>query len=174
MTLNPNTDDETRDWIADETLALEGATVTRVRTHTSGDDVGYAVQVRPDTHEEPLIAELRADTRGDVAIPEEGDRVLVAYRLNGRPVVVGTRYTQDDSIPDFEEGERVLSHTASDAYIRFHSDGTLTVSGDGGNTIELQTDGAIVCNGGSTRPITDVDFANKTVTRASDVYLASN
>lgn len=182
--MNPNTDDDVQQWRGD--ITLEWATVETVPTHDGGSDGAHAVEITLDWFDEPEKAEVAIGLTGDVLMPEEGDRVIVGYREDERPIVLGGRYLLGDSIPAFQAGERVVGHPASDSHVRFHADGTLTVSGDGGNTVELQSDGSVVINGGSTAPVTDVTVSTTTdsdghvtsvsltKTRGADVYLPSN
>lgn len=58
------------------------------------------------TEGRPTNAAVLVDDRGDIALPSEGDMVLVA-RFKGRtPIVVGTYYTQQSQIPGGADGER--------------------------------------------------------------------
>lgn len=170
--MNPYADND-RDWSGGEIVGLEGATVITAPDHSSGDNVNHAIEVKPYTFDEPTPADVRVDQRGDVLIPTEGSRVIIGYRVNGRPLVLGSRYSSDDTIPDYQAGERVIGHPLTNSHVRLAADGTIHVEGDGGNTVELQPNGDVVINGGATLPVTDVDFTNETVTRADGVYLPS-
>jgi len=168
--LNPFTDDG-RGSVTDSLLALEGGTVTQAPDHTPGDDVQHHVEVQLDMFEGAVIAEVLVDQRGDVAIPAEGDRVLVGFRVNGRPVVLGTRYGEGDDIPQYEAGERVIGHPETDSYVRLANDGTIYV----------ESDGEVVVNDGEARPIVDVETSSDgdghvtsiDVTRADGVFVPS-
>lgn len=160
-------------------VGYEAATVTTVPSHTAGDGTSHAIMVVPDGHDSPRSAEVPVDQHGDVSLPQEGDPVYVGYKRNGRTIVLGTRYGEDDSIPAFEEGERVIGHPLSDSHVRFAADGTLHVEGDDGNTIELRPDGTIVVNDGSNNPVTDIETSTDSdghvtsisVTKSDDVYV---
>jgi len=82
---------------------------------------------------------------GDVEIPTEGSRVLIAYRPNERAVVIGQRYQKGDSVPPYKPGERVIGHPTTDSTIRMNEDGSVTITNDAESTITLQKDGAITC-----------------------------
>lgn len=169
--MNPQDQQKPREWLLSEIIALEEGRVLTVPTHTSGDSIGHAVEVATEFLDEPQIAEVGVGEVGDVCLPAEGDDVIVGYRLDGAPFVLGTRYQVGDTIPEFEPGERVIGHPASSSHIRLATDGTVTISGDGGNTIELAPNGNTIINGGGVKPITQVDFTNETVTRAADVLV---
>lgn len=171
--MNPQDTDEQQSRMSNF-VTVETGRVKTVPTHTAGDSIAHAVEVETSTSEEPEIAEVSPDTLGDVALPTEGDDVIIGTKLNGDRQVLGVRYSKDDTIPPFEEGVRVVGHPTSDSRVRFEKDGTVVVHGQGGSKVELATDGSVTVNEGSTAPVTDVDFANETVTRASNVYVPSN
>jgi hypothetical protein len=181
MTLNPQNDDNAG-YIDESIVGVEGAYVTETQPHDAGDDVDHAVEVVPETFSGPTVAEILVDLRGDVCVPTEGDWVLVAYRTNGRPVVLGTRYGDNDNIPEFEPGERVVGHPETDSYVRLANDGSILVEADDGTTIECTSDGDIVLNEGQTAPIVDITTTTDSdghvtsidVTRADGVFVPSN
>lgn len=174
MTMNPNERGSTRSWTEHGFTSVEEAEVLTVPTHTSSDSVGHVVEVDADVFSEPQIVQVAASTTGDVELPAEGDTVLVGYRDDGNPQVLGTQYTDGSNVPVFEAGERVVGHPATSTEIRFQTDGTVHVEVENGPTLDLQPNGDVVIDSGSTRPVTEVDFVNETVTRASNVYLNSN
>jgi len=171
MGLNPssnNTDGE--QWKDANTIGAEGAVVTRATSHTAGDSVSHEVYVQPDTMETDVLADVGINQTGDVQIPTEGSRVMIAYRVTERPFVVAQRYQESDVVPDYEPGERVIGHPLSDAHVRLAADGTIHVVGDGD----------VVINDGNTQAITDVTaggtnaeggITSLDVTRSSSVYL---
>lgn len=152
-------------------VGLETARVVTAPSHEDGDGGCHAVEVTPEMMDESVIADVRVGQVGDVAIPSEGSKVIIGYRVNGRPIVLGQRYSENDDIPDYESGERVIGHPLSDARVRLASDGTVHVEGDG----------EVVVNGGSARPVTDVSASTDSdgnvtdisLTRADGVYLPS-
>jgi len=180
MSLNPSSSDDNREWKDDSAIGLEGAEVTRSPSHTQGDNKSHAVYVLPDTMEQDLLADVAVGLTGDTQIPQEGSRVVIGYRVNERPLVLGQRYRESDSVPDFEPGERVIGHPLSGSYIKLAKDGSVTVKGNNGNKIRLQKNGNVVINGGSTQAITDVTIASTNeyggatslaITRSPSVYL---
>ncbi len=179
MGLNPTIREQDTTWKDNNTIGVEGAEVTRTQTHTQGDDVGHAVYVKPDTLDRDVLADVATAQTGDVYIPEEGSRVIIGYRVNERPIVLGQRYQIDDTIPEFEPGERVIGHPLSNSHIRLAKDGSITVKGDGGNTIELASDGSVTINGGSANPVTDVTTSTDadghvtsiSLTKSSNIYI---
>jgi len=180
MGLNPANNNETTSWKDEKRVGVEGAEVIRTSSHSKGDNVGHVVYVKPDLLDRTLPADVAVTQTGDITIPEEGSRVIIAFRPNERPVVLGQRYKQDDTIPEFEPGERVIGHPLSESHIRLAKDGSITIEGDGGNTIKLASDGSVTINDGSTQAIKDVqaDGTNSNggitsldITRSNDVYL---
>lgn len=178
MSLNPN-ETLNSDTETDEIIGLEGGIVTIAKAHSGGDGVGHHVEVKPDTLESPIPAEVKTTQNGDIAIPTEGDRVLIGYRITGRAIILGTRYGADDTIPDYKPGERVIGHPLSNAHIRLADDGSIRVEGDSGNTIEMKSDGTVVVNGGSNNPITslsttkdaDGHVTDVSTTKSTDIFV---
>lgn len=166
--MNPLANNDIQTWKNGQNTAFEEATVFTVPTHTASDDVGHVIEVVSDTMDEPQIAEVPTPQSGDVCLPSEGDDVIIGYQTNGTAQVIGTQYENASNIPTFEEGERVVGHPASNAHVRFKVDGTVHIEGDAGNTVELQTDGTIVINGGTEQPVTDV-----TTTKDADGHVTS-
>lgn len=167
--MNPSDNDDIQQWKGGQNTVLEEATVFTVPTHTSSDDVGHIIEIVSDTIDEPQPAEVVASQSGDVCLPSEGDTVIVGHRLNGRPQVLGTQYEDANNIPAFEEGERVIGHPASSTHVRFRTDGSVLVDGANGNSIELQADGDIVINGGTTAPIIDISTTKDADGHVTDV-----
>jgi hypothetical protein len=179
--MNPhNSGDNGRGWLGGEIIGLEEATVVTSPLNDSSS-VPHRVEVKPFTLDEPMLADVRIAQSGDVSLPTEETRVIIGYRLNGQPVVLGGQYTEGDTLPDVAEGERIIGHSASQSHIKFAQDGSITVKGDGGNTVELSVDGAVVVNGGDTEPVTDVETTENadgyvtdvSLMRADGVYLPS-
>jgi len=169
--MNPKDNSNARSWASNNLLTLESGTVTRAPANTPSDGDGHGVQVTTEFRDEPFTAIVRVDQIGDAYIPQEGDEILVGYQLDGTPTILGSLYTRDDEEPYFEPGERVVGHPATDSHIRIAQDGTVMVNGQGGSTIKLHTDGTVSINGGNTRPVTDVDFTNETVTRSDGIFV---
>jgi hypothetical protein len=168
MGLNPANNDRGTAWKDHNAIGVESAEVIRTQSHTQGDNVSHVVYVKPSTINETIPADVNANQVGDVQIPTEGSRVTIAYRPNERPLVVGQRYKDDNTVPEFEPGERVIGHPLSEAHIRLAEDGSITIKGDGGNTVELASDGSVTVNEGSKNPITEI-----TTTSDSDGHITS-
>lgn len=169
--MNPQNNDNPRSWASDGLMALESGTVTRSPSNTPSDDNGHGVQVTTEFRDEPFTATVRVDQVGDANIPQEGDEVLIGYQLDGTPTVLGSLYTRGNEEPYFRPGERVVGHPPTDSHIRIAQDGSVVVNGPDGSTIECHTDGTVSINDGNTAPVTDVDFANETVTRSNGVFV---
>jgi hypothetical protein len=135
-------------------------TTARVTSTPTYDDTvdGYTVEVTTPTFQadnaSPQTAIIVPAAHGSVPLPAEGARVLVV-ELPRRAYVLGAFPHENDGQPRVgaEQGERVIGTGGSDAHIR------LTPSGD------------VIINGGDTRPIIDVDFANQTVSRSPNVFV---
>jgi len=118
---------------------------------------------------------------GDVSIPTEGSRVIIGYRVNARPLVLGSRYSANDTVPEYEPGERIIGHPTSNSYIHLDNDGGVHIVGENGNSVTMQSNGDVVINDGNTQPVTDVSTSTDadghvtsiSLTRASGVYLPS-
>lgn len=182
--MNPHEDDERDSWRYPDIERIEGGVVTTVNEHVEGDNIAHEIWVKPDSYEGDLTTEMVVGATGDVLIPEEGQRVLLAHRTDAKPIILGVRYQEgeeNDDVPPFKEGERRVGHPASDSYVRFLTDGSMVVNGHNGNKIELKADGTVVINEGTTQPIMDIsfgtdsdgDYTSHTITRADNVYLPS-
>jgi hypothetical protein len=176
MSLNPQS---RRDGTDERTEGIEGGTVTTVEPHDTGDERSHECWVKPDSFEGDVRAEILSPAHGSVTIPEEGERVLVIHRRDDDPMIIGSRYEEDETIPAYDPGERIVSHAASDSHVYFRVDGSILVSGHNGNTIELKADGSIVLNGGTNNPVTDVSTTTDSdghvtsisLTKSSDIYI---
>jgi hypothetical protein len=179
--MNPFSDSDDDDWLASDIIALEEATVVTAKPHASGDDIGHHVEVKAYAQAESETASVAIGSLGSTAIPEEGDTVIVGHRRDGRPIVVAATYNDEDTVPEYEPGERRVGHPASNSYVRLKTDGSVVVNGENGNEIVLEADGTITLNGGSTAPVTDVSTTTDadghvtgvSVTRADDVFVPS-
>lgn len=100
----------------------------------------YSVE-QNDTVGSPNVAPVIADNIGDVTLPSEGDIVAVGHLRGGKPIVLGTIYSRQDSPPSYESDEKVLGHDATDTAIRYAADGTLSFTTDADSRhIEAETD----------------------------------
>jgi len=197
MGLNPTESGNPDDWRDETTIGLEGATVINTQTHREGDNISHEIYVRPDTMDTDVVADVGINQTGDVQIPQEGSRVIIGYRANERPIVVGQRYSANETIPEFEPGERVIGHPLSDSNIRLATNGSVTVTDDDGTTITLDgageitlstsdgttvsiANGDVVINGGTTQAVTDVTpgetndnggITSLSVSRSPSVYV---
>jgi len=163
-----------------ELASIERGVVTTVKPHQSGDDVAHHVFVRTEYHTPDDPAIVMANTRGDVQLPDVGDRVLVAYRSDDQPVVLGTLYARTDTVPPYDVGERVVGHPASDAEVRLSPSGTVVVEASDGTTVEVASNGTVSVNGGSTGVVTDVSAESRNsyngitqldITRSNDLFV---
>ena len=163
---------QTSEWRDVNAVGIETARVERSPTRSDSNDNQHVVYIKNATLEQSTKADVGVTQTGDVQIPEEGSRVVIAYRPNERPIVLNQLYTANDSLPNFEPGERIVSHPLSDGYVKLSKDGT----------IEVNADSDVVINGGSTKAVTDVtiDSTNSEggatslkVHRSSSVYLPS-
>lgn len=153
--------------------------VTSAPSHTAGDNIKHHVTVSPDFTESEFPAEVGIMAQGDVSVPTEGTPVYLAMQPDGRAIVLGERYNRDDTIPDYEAGQRRVGHPLTDSHIELQADGTVHIENDAGTTVELQPDGDVVIDGGTERPVTDVSTSTDadghvtgiTLTRSSNVYI---
>lgn len=146
--MNPNdTRERAQPWLDAEFVAFEGASVTDAPEHVDGDSVAHHVELTADHYEEPITAEVPVGLYGDVALPQEGDRVLAGYRRNGRAVVLGVRYQSPDDIPPYEAGERIVGHPTTASRVHLENDGTLTVHADSGSQVTIDPEGRVLVDG---------------------------
>ena len=170
MGLNPNSSDSDGDYRDLNAIGVEGATVIETPSDTTSTGNGHSISVVPDTLSEPITADVAVSQSGDAHLPKPNTRVIIAYRPSEQPIVLGTRYTIDETVPDVAPGERVIGHPDSDGFIRFTADGTIEISGDAD----------VVINGGNKQAITDVQASGTNaeggitgldITRSDSVYL---
>ena len=170
MGLNPTRDETSDDYRDLNAIGVEGATVVQTPDDMTSSGNGHGVKVIPDTMDDAITADVIVSQKGDAHIPEQNSRVIIAYRPSEQPVVLGQRYSVDDSIPDVQPGERVVSHPTSDATIRYTTDGAIKITGDSD----------VVINDGNKQAVTNVEASGTnehggitgiTVTRSSSVYL---
>lgn len=153
--------------------------VTSAPSHTSGDDIKHHVVVSPDFTDASFPAEVGIMAKGDVSVPTEGTPVYLAMRPDGRALILGERYQLEDTIPEYESGERRVGHPLSNSHIELQADGTVHIENDAGTTVELQPDGDVVIDGGTNNPVTDVSTTTNadgyvtdvSTTKSSTVYL---
>lgn len=127
----------------------------------------------------PMPAFVTAATNGDVAVPEEGDFVVIGYLRGRRPVVIGAAYTEFNRAPDYSTGQRTIGNESGS--ITVEDDGTTVVDANG-TTVEVKPNGDVVIDGGSTQPVTDVETTTDadghvtsiSISRADGVYVPSN
>lgn len=178
--MNPfsNNDSNKQSYLKNKTLAFEPATVITVKKHTEGDDISHIAEVKSAFMDKPQQAYILHDLVGDIIIPSEGDNVIIAYQRNGEPIVVGSQYSDDDTLPPFEEGERVVGHPITDALIRLNKNGEVIIEGDQGNAVHLADDGSIYINGGTNHPITSISTSTSngyvtsvSTTKSSDIFI---
>jgi hypothetical protein len=100
--------------------------------------------------------EIQTRQSGDYAVPPEGAIVHVRNRSSGLPTVVAAPYESETDVPDLEPGERRIGHPNSDAHVDLLDDGTVSVAGDDGTTVEIHPDGTVSIDDGTQGIVTDV------------------
>lgn len=155
--MNPHEDDERDSWRYPDIERIEGGVVTTVNEHVKGDDVAHEVWVKPDSYEGDLTTEMVVGATGDVLMPEEGQRVLLAHRTDAKPIILAARYQEgkeNDDVPPFKEGERRIGHPTTDAHVRYRVDDTLVVASHHGNSdlkddkpdLDVKDDDSLILN----------------------------
>ncbi len=179
MGLNPTT--EKADQRFNDIIGLAEATVIDANAHTQGDGNGHYVLVEGDMFEGQEYAEVLVTQKGDTNVPTQGDGVIVGYRRNGEAIVLGRRYSFDETVPDFVPGERRISAEGTDSNVTIAPDGTITLTAHG-TTVQIDTNGDVIVDDGSTQAITNVEAANTNsyggitsldITRSPSVYIPS-
>jgi hypothetical protein len=144
MGLNPSTTEtHARSSTTEAIVGFDVVTVTSVRENTAANSVEHAIKVESDYFDGTTTAEVPVTHEGDVAIPKQGDRVIIGYRREGQPLVVGGRYTPDAKLPPYKAGERRISPSAANSFLKFNADGTVLLADESGHGIKLQNDGTI-------------------------------
>lgn len=145
--MNPHANQTRRRGIDPTRLGLESMVVTQANKHVLGDDVGHHVEVAPDLFSTSMTAEVLTTQAGDIYLPTEGDTVVVGYRTDDTPVVLGSHYPQEYQLPEFKPGERRIGHPPSDSYIRLKQNGTIQIQhdtpADKTAVIRFQQDGGV-------------------------------
>ena len=178
MGLNPQSSE---DSTAVDRLDVFVGTVVSVPTETGPTGSQHTISVSPEHSDSEVPAIVTESTHGDAHLPTVGTSVLCLVAMTGSVYVIQRTYRTEDSVATTVPGERRLSHPLSDSHITFHEDGTLTVNGDSGTTVTIESNGDVVINGGSTAPITDIqtttdgdgDITSIDVTRADGVFVPS-
>ncbi|QGA82760.1 hypothetical protein [Halomicrobium sp. LC1Hm] len=168
MSTNPHRKtDRSQNRVAD----LVSTSVGRVTSTPSVDDDTpiHHVEVRNERYPEGKSAVVIPQAHGEGYLPPEGSTVLLTRIDRTTPVVVGPYYHAGSETPALEPGERVVSHPTSDARVKFHNDGAISIDGDE----------PVYINGGMRRPVVDVQTTTDadghvidiTLERADNVYL---
>jgi hypothetical protein len=129
--MNPQDNTATTVPNSTEIGTLELMRVTTANAHqTPTDQIEHHVQVQRSLFEEPQTAVVMPTQIGDIYVPQEGDLVIVGHRTDGPPVILGSYYSADYSLPLYKPGERRIGHPASDSYIRLKQNGTIQIQHD--------------------------------------------
>ncbi|WP_423751091.1 hypothetical protein [Salinirarus marinus] len=158
MTRNPHGHAQSVGRFNREMAFAERGTVVSVKAHQQGDDVRHHVQVRADSTGQDSAAIVTTQMVGDAHIPSVGDRVLMIRRRDGVPVVIGVLYSESDSPPEYDPGERVIGVPDSDAEVRLKPNGNAIVQAHG-HSLEIESDGIHV-DGGDRGAVVDVSAAS--------------
>lgn len=113
MSFNPFEDADEKTRRTEDREGLELATVVDAPSDAN-HQVAIEVMTETgflDTATRPTNASAVVPKRGDVAVPSEGDMVLVARLKSRKPVVVGTVYDDGNEVRDYGPDER---HVGSD------------------------------------------------------------
>lgn len=102
MASNPFVDNEQKSRRHSDDFALDLARVKRVE---DDDDHQAVVEIVSTDTEAPAKLPATVSHTGDVALPSEGDMVVVGYARGQKPVVIGTVYTRQDN-PQYGADER--------------------------------------------------------------------
>lgn len=139
--VNPFADAKKQARSTAEAAALDFCEVVEVQSnagHTA------RVSIKGDRGNSRVVSAI-VPTDGDVSVPQKGDIVAVGYAKGNKPVVLGTVYTADDDIPQYEAGERVLGAPGTSAQIKFNADGSIDI--DGADGAAIRTNGTNVSGG---------------------------
>lgn len=80
----------------------------------------------------PVPAEVAVENIGEVAIPSEGDLVVFGKFGNERAIVLQSVYSGDDSVREYQSGDRIIGN--ENGYIAIREDGSIDSSGSFGGS----------------------------------------
>lgn len=112
-----------------------GLTIDHGVVMTSPSDAKHQVVVRTGRFEASIPCKVATTAKGDVNIPPVGAHVLIGYRGDDLPVVLAHYYANPDDVPSHEDGERIISHHASDTEIALKPNGNIVIDGGGKGAI---------------------------------------
>jgi len=145
--------------------------VTSAPSHTAGDAIQHHVEVSPDFTDRSFPAQVGLGQQGDVCVPTEGTPVYLAMQPDERAIILGERYSEDDTIPDYEAGERRIGHPLTNSHIELQGDGAVHIENDNGTTVDIQPDGDVVIDGGTNNPVTNVTTTTDSDGHVTDIQL---
>jgi len=64
--------------------------------------------------------------KGDVGLPSEGDLVVFGRLANGQSIVLGSLYSRESSVPDYQPDERTIG--IGDAEVKLTESGAIRIS----------------------------------------------
>lgn len=181
MSWNPFEDSTKKDERAAQDFALDLGLVVGYIDEEEKHQVIVRV-LSPETFEPisaPEPVDITVNVRGDITVPKKNTVVVIGYIRGKKPVILDSLYTRQDEKPDPYEGtDRVVGSPYSDAEVRFKEDGSIFVHGEDA-FVELQSNGDVVINQGTTRPVTDVSTTTDadghvtsiSLTRSDTVYI---
>lgn len=114
-------------------MPVQRATVVGVSGHQSADASFHTARIRIYGDPSPYMATVLTPSRGDVAIPTEGDDVAVVFGESGQPFIIGYWYAADKvedgtvDLPHYEPGERIIGTPHNDSHIAIREDGTIEI-----------------------------------------------
>lgn len=123
--------------------------VDEVFVHEAEDEYKHVARVQPHGKDTTFLAQMGVMADGDVHPPtlsaDNDVPVLYVTRGDRTPVIISLLYSNDNTVPEYEPGERRIGHALSDTHVFFDEDGNLLIHGD--EDVSVTADGDVSFDG---------------------------
>lgn len=157
MSWIPTEDADRKSRDVDRKQGFELARVTR--SPDNGSQVIEAEVIVPGSSGQSIGAPtptwVIVPNKGSAGIPNVGDTIVLGYSRGSFAICFGVLYTRQErsEIPSYTKHERVIGHKKTGAEIRIKEEGSVTITANSGDKIEVDTsDGSVRVNDG-TNPV---------------------
>lgn len=83
----------------------------------------------------PVVAAALVPQEGDINVPEKGSLVVVGRVKGRRPVILGSLYSTDSTVPSYNPGDRRIGHGSTQAQFLIEEDGTVRIDSESGQPV---------------------------------------
>lgn len=125
----------------------------------------------------PKATPVIVPSHGDVALPSKGDLVILGWIKGQKPVILGTLYSRQDNpvLPSYSKDDRVIGHDATSAEVRIKEEGSVVITADSGDKIEVDTnDGSVRVNDGTNPVMYDLTTTKDGDGHVTDVSIVTS